>query len=383
MAARVDAVDVARGIALIGMMLVHVGPRAAFGESPPIGDLVAGGRAAPLFAMLAGVSLTLVHRRDPEGAGSARATIVRAVLLIVLGLGLGSIDDMPAFIILAFYGLMIVAALPFRRLGTRALSLVTLAWIAVAPVVLIGIQVLHDPVVAGQAELSQLRQPVDLLMELIVWGAYPAGVWMAYLLVGLLVGRLDLRQAGVGWRLVGVGAALVASTLAVAYVLFTTGAMHDRYGQGWPLLFANRIYPYDEASWNDLLLLGEHTSAPLNVISSTGSALLVIGLCVVLARAPWAKLLLEPLRAAGTMTLTLYTLHVLWFWRASSSHDAPALLVPDSYQHWLLQVVVLCTLALIWQMFFRRGPLEGLMRALSVTVWHRNTGSGARKNAST
>jgi uncharacterized membrane protein YeiB len=332
--------------------------------------------------MLAGVSLTLVHRRDPEGAGSARATVVRAVLLIVLGLSLGSIDDMPAFIILAFYGLMIVAALPFRSLGTRALTLVALAWIAVAPVLLIGIQVVHDPVVAGQAELSQLRQPVDLLTELIVWGAYPAGVWMAYLLVGLLVGRLDLRQARVGWRLMGIGAALVASTLAAAYVLFTTGAMHDRYGQGWPLLFAHRTYPYEEASWNDLLLLGEHTSAPLNVISAIGSALLVIGLCVVLARAPWAKLLLEPLRAAGTMTLTLYTLHVLWFWRAASSEEAPALLVPGSYQHWLLQVVVLCTLALIWQMFFRRGPLEWLMRVLSVIVWQHRT-QGARKNAST
>lgn len=382
MAARVDAVDVARGVALIGMMLVHVGPRGEFGETPPIGDLVAGGRAAPLFAMLAGVALTLVHRRDPQGAGSVRATIVRSVLLIALGLGLGSIDDMPAFIILAFYGLMIVAALPFRSLGTRTLAVVALAWIVIAPVVLVGIQVLHDPVGLRQPELSQLGEPVDLLMELIVWGAYPAGVWMAYLLIGLLVGRLDLRRADVAWTLVAVGAALVVATLSVAYVLFATGAMHDPYRRGWPLLFAQRVYPNEDATWNDLLLLGQHTSTPLNVISSIGSALLVLGLCAVLVRLPWASALLQPLRAAGSMTLTLYTLHVLWFWRAAGSSETTALLLPGTYQHWVLQVLVLCAAAMTWQLFARRGPLEWLMRIVSVDVW-RAASTGARKNAPT
>lgn len=381
MPARVDAVDVARGVALIGMMLVHVGPRAGFGEDPPIGDLIAGGRAAPLFAMLAGVTLTLVHRRDPRGAGSVRATVVRAAFLIVLGLGLGSIDDMPAFIILAFYGLMIVVALPFRGLTTRVLALVALVWAIGAPVLLIAVQVMHDPVVAEQAELWQLRQPVDLVLELVVWGAYPAGVWMAYLLVGLLVGRLDLRRPEVGWRLAGVGAALAASTLGIAYLLFSTGAMEDRYRQGWHLLFAHRAYPYEDAAWNDLLLLGEHTSAPLNVVSSIGSALFVIGICAVLVRASWPVLLLEPLRAAGSMTLTLYTVHVLWFWRASESTSAATLLQPGSYQHWLLQVVVLCTAAMAWQLFLRRGPLEWLMRVLSVDLWRLRP--DARKNAPT
>lgn len=380
MAARVDAVDVARGVALIGMMLVHVGPRGEFGEAPPLGDIVAGGRAAPLFAMLAGVALTLVHRRDPDGAGSVRATVVRCVLLIALGLGLGSIDDMPAFIILAFYGLMIVVAMPFRSLSTRVLAIVALAWIALAPVLLIGVQVLHDPVPLRQPELSQLPNPLDLLAELIVWGAYPAGVWMAYLLVGLLVGRLDLRRSDIAWRLAGVGAALVASTVSLAYVLFSTGAMDDRHALGWPVLFSQRVYPYEEARWGDLLLLGVHSSTPLNVISSIGSALLVIGLCAAVVRAPWAELLILPLRAAGSMTLTLYTIHVLWFWRATSAADAPALLAPGSYQHWLLQVVVLCTAAMIWRQLVGRGPLEWLMRVLSVDVWQRGD---ARKNAPT
>ncbi|MCW2769045.1 MAG: hypothetical protein JWR27_478 [Aeromicrobium sp.] len=123
---RVDAVDAARGIALLGMMLVHVGPHGEPSRSPPVGQVLAGGRAAPLFAVLAGVALTLVHRRDPRGVGSVRATIVRGALLVALGLGLGSLHDVPVYVILASYGLMIVVALPFRRLPTRALVVVTL-----------------------------------------------------------------------------------------------------------------------------------------------------------------------------------------------------------------------------------------------------------------
>jgi uncharacterized protein len=368
---RVDAVDAARGIALLGMMLVHVGPHGEPSGSPAIGQVVAGGRAAPLFAVLAGVALSLVHRRDPRGVGSVRATIVRGVLLVVLGLGLGSLDDVPVYVILASYGLMIVVALPFRTLPTRVLLLVTLGWIAVAPFVVIGTQVLHEPVIAMQSELAELGHPLDLGAELLVWGAYPAIVWFAYVLVGLLVGRLDLRSARTAWRLAGLGAALVVLTVGLAWWLISGGAVDDRSSLGWELLVAPRAYPYAEASWNDLLLLGEHTSAPLNVVSAIGSALLVIGVCALLVRLPWARLALLPVRAAGAMTLTLYTAHVLGFWRAATSgaYDRPDVLTPGTWSHWLLQAVALVGFAMIWQRQVGRGPLESAVRLLSVTAW--------------
>jgi uncharacterized protein len=153
----------------------------------------------------------------------------------------------------------------------------------------------------------------------------------------------------------------------------------DRSCLGWELLVAPRSYPYTEASWNDLLLLGEHTSAPLNVISAIGSALLVIGVGALLVRAPRARAALLPVRAAGAMTLTLYTAHVLWFWRAATteSYDRPDALTPGSFSHWLLQAVVLAAFAMIWQRHVGRGPLESVVRLLSVTAWRGR----ARKNA--
>jgi len=367
---RVDAVDVARGVALVGMMFVHLGPRWV-GQDPPVGQMIASGRAAPLFAMLAGVALSLVHRRDPHGAGSARATGIRALVLIVMGLSLGSLDRMPVYVILAFYGLMIVVALPVRGLSARSLIGLGLAWAVVVPVLLLWLQIEHAPVVSDQAEWSDLSPPWSLVTELVVWGAYPAAVWFAYVLIGLGVGRLDLSQPRIALGLLGGGAVLLGGSLGVGSVAIARGVFDDRYVQGWRQLFVRAAYPYEPATWRELWLVGEHTSRPLNVVGAIGSALLVVGLCALLARLPWARIVLLPLRAAGTMTLTLYTIHVLWSWRlaihADASDDPTAQL--GSYGDWAVQVVVLLVVAALWQRYLGRGPLETVVRLVSVSLW--------------
>ncbi|MET0929457.1 MAG: DUF418 domain-containing protein [Aeromicrobium sp.] len=369
-AARVDAVDIARGLALIGMMFVHLGPHWV-AENPPVGQMMVGGRAAPLFAMLAGVALSLVHRRDPRGAGSVRATCVRGLVLVVLGLSLGSLKDMPVYVVLAFYGLMVVVALPFRELSTRALVLLGLGWAVTAPVLLIWLQIAHGSVFSDQAELSDALPPWRLIAELVIWGAYPAGVWFAYVLIGLVVGRLDLGDLRVALGVLGTGAVLLLGTLTTGLVAISRGVFSDWDVEGWRQLFVSASYPYEPATWDELWLVGEHTSRPLNVLSAIGSALLVIGLCALLARLPWARLVLTPLRAAGAMTLTLYTIHVLWSWRLAAGaidRGEPGTAM-DGYGDWSLQVVVLLAAATVWQRYLGRGPLEAVVRFVSVPPW--------------
>ena len=365
---RVDAVDLARGVALLGMMFVHLGPSWT-GTSPPVGQMIASGRAAPLFAMLAGVALSLVHRRDPQGAGSVRATCVRAMILIAMGLSLGSLDQMPVYVILAFYGLMIVVALPFRGLGARALIALGLLWAVVAPVLLLWLQVEHAVVVSDQAELSDVLPPWSLLTELIVWGAYPAGVWFAYVLVGLGIGRLDLGRAKIAVAVLLGGLVLLGISLGTGAVAIARGVFDDWYVQGWQQLFVRASYPFEPAQWRELWLVGEHTSRPLNVIGAIGSALVVIGLCALVVRLPWSRWVLLPVRSAGAMTLSLYTVHVLWTWRIvvhRRASDDP-FGSTGSYGDWAIQVVVLCLIATVWLAFWPRGPLESVVRLVSTS----------------
>lgn len=380
--ARVDAIDLARGLALIGMMFVHLGPRWV-GDTPPWGQMIASGRAAPLFAMLAGVALSLVHRRDPDGAGSVRATCIRALILLLLGLGLGSLDQMPVYVILAFYAVLIVIALPFRGLSARTLILLGLVWAVVVPVLLLWLQIEHAPVISDQAELSDVVPPWSLLTELVVWGAYPAGVWMAYVLVGLGIGRLDLGRVRVALSVLGGGAALLAGSLAIGGAAISRGVFDDWYVRGWRLFFVTEPYPFEPATWHELWLVGEHTSRPLNVLGAIGSALLVIGLCALVVRLPWARLALLPLRRAGAMTLSLYTVHVLWSWRlavrATESEDPTYYL--GSTGDWLLQVVVLLVVATVWLHLARRGPIESVIRVVSTGRLHDSRTHRERKNA--
>ncbi|WP_332643906.1 DUF418 domain-containing protein [Aeromicrobium sp.] len=374
---RIEAVDLARGFALIGMMFTHIGPRWT-GENPPVGDMLAGGRAAPLFAMLAGVALTIVHQRDSRGAGSLRATWIRAVILFAVGLALGSLDQVPMFIILAYYGVLIVVVLPFRRLSTTSLFALGTVWAIVAPIALLWAQREHKLVSSGQTEWKDLQHPGELFMEIGVWGVYPVGVWIAYALIGMAIGRLDLRSIAVASRLVGVGVALVVATLSSGLVAINNGVFDGQRDGGWRILFTSPYYPYEKPLWDELLLVGQHTSRPLGMLSAIGSAILVIGLCALLVRIPWARLLLTPIRAAGAMTLTLYTAHVLWSWRIRVGFydDHPDGIQPHDYGDWLLQVAVLCVLATLWSLTLGKGPLEWLVRRLS--VWGRKEKSAPK-----
>ncbi len=374
---RIEAVDLARGLALIGMMFTHIGPRWT-GENPPVGDMLAGGRAAPLFAMLAGVALTIVHQRDSRGAGSLRATWIRGVILIAAGLALGSLDQVPMFIILAYYGVMIVIVLPFRRLPTSSLFALGTLWAVVAPIVLLWAQREHPLVSTGQTEWKDLHHPGELFMEIFVWGVYPVGVWIAYVLIGMAIGRLDLRNTATAWRLLAAGVALVVSTLAAGMLAIRAGRFDHLMDGSWRGLFAGPSYPYKRPTWDELLLVGQHTSRPLGVLSAMGSAILVVGLCALLVKVPWARLALTPVRAAGAMTLTLYTAHVLWSWRIRVGFydDHPDGIQPHDYGDWILQVVVLCVLATLWSLTVGKGPLEWLVRRLS--VWGRKEKSAPK-----
>lgn len=362
---RLDGVDLARAVALIGMMLVHVVMTIDWRTlDPTVAGMLAGGRAAPLFALLAGLSLSLVRARDPRGAGSARAVVVRSVLLIALGLLLGSLESATVLVILAFYGVMLVVLLPFLHLPTRALGLVAAGWLLLAPVVHLLLLGPLDASYQGQLEAVDLVDPAGLVAELFVTGTYPALVWLGYLLAGAWLGRLRLDRARVAAGLVGAGAALLVASLAAGLLALRSGALDGIVRDTtWRGLFASSWSLEGITDPARLLVVGEHTSSSLNVLSATGSAVLVLGLCLLLVHAAPARSAVAPLLAAGSMPLTMYTLHVLWTW-SENAHGWR--MADDRHVEWASQVVVLVVAAWLWRRTCGRGPLEQAVRTLSL-----------------
>jgi uncharacterized membrane protein YeiB len=90
-----------------------------------------------------------------------------------------------------------------------------------------------------------------------------------------------------------------------------------------------------------------HSTTPLDMAATTGSALLVLGLALLAAGVvPW---LLAPLAAVGSMPLTLYTAHVVLLGTTDTT---------DPLRYYWLQVAVALVFATIWRRFVGRGPLE-------------------------
>jgi len=82
---RVVGLDVARCVALLGMIVTHVLP-AADENGVTVAQQVAGGRASALFAVLAGVSLAIMSGGTTPVRGGERWAVsaglaVRAVLI--------------------------------------------------------------------------------------------------------------------------------------------------------------------------------------------------------------------------------------------------------------------------------------------------------------
>jgi hypothetical protein len=274
---------------------------------------------------------------------------VRAVLVGLLGLALASLDP-PAEVILAYYGLLFVVAIPLLRLPAWLLGACAALACALTPVLSMLLRQGVPVVVPPQPGLAALASPVHLVGTLALTGIYPVLTWTTYLLAGMAVGRLDLTSARIaGWLLAGGVVLAVAASVASALLLRAGGAA----AIGRAALAVNRygITPTDTWWW--LAVDSPHSGAPLDLALTTGTALAVLGAMLLLARcaAPMSAL---P-AAVGAVPLTIYTLHVLAL--AAYPDTGTAL--------WLSHVAGAVVVGVAVRLAGRRGPLEGTVSAAS------------------
>lgn len=369
---RVVGVDVARALALIGMMATHLLPGLE-GTRVPWAQQVAGGRASALFAVLAGVSVALVSGRTVPVRGRARYAVwvrlaVRSLLIGALGLVLGLVPTGIA-VILAYYAVLFLLGLPFVGLGARALAVLAGVWALAAPVLSMLLRPHLRPHEAGSPTPGSLVSPLHLLNELLLVGYYPAAVWLAYLFAGMAIGRSDLRRPRTAVAMLLGGAALAVATTALSRVLLARDDAAAALAATFPdervaadpeLLAATLTHGLHgttpTGSWWWLATVAPHSSTPLDLGQTIGSAMAVIGLCLLVTRAQsraWAAVF-----GAGAMTLSLYTLHVV----LTARGWWPDLESPGDYGD---QVLIVLATGAVFALVPVRGPLEQVVALAS------------------
>jgi uncharacterized membrane protein len=358
---RILGVDAARAVALVGMFATHILPLRSGGAETLTG-LLADGRSSALFAVLAGVGVALSTggtRRPASGREHLAASaglLVRGALVALLGLWLVGLDP-PVAVILAYYGLLFVVAAPLLRLPAPALAAGAVLMCVLAPVASHLLRSGRSEGPGEQLGLSALADPGELLGTLALTGYYPVLPWVAYLLAGMAVGRLDLRRTGVAVGLLGGGAALAVLASVTSAMIVGPGGGAAVIG---PAALEDRRYgttPTDTWWW--LAVDTPHSGAPLDLAHTSGTALAVLGAMLLLAR--WARPLVLVPAALGSAPLTLYTLHVIAVAAYSGSGADDAVL-------WLGHVVAAAAIGVALWLAGRRGPLEAAVSAAGGTV---------------
>lgn len=350
---RLQGVDVARALALLGMMATHVGGIAdqVDWSDPGTWAAVAHGRSSSLFAVLAGVSIGLTSGRTtppgPPTIGRIRARLaIRAAVVVAIGLLLMALQT-PVYVILPTYGALFLLAVPVLRVRARWLLVLAAACAVASPVVALGIVPLYADAGMWEVQLGLV---------------YPVVTFMAYVLVGLAVARAGLEERGRQVALLASGAVVATAAYVVGNLLAPVPVDAVQAFPGVP--YAGQGNSSSAAVAQLFLSPRDHSSSIVDVVGTAGVAVAVIALCTLLfdghGRGRLAERIAFPLAAVGSMPLTVYAGHLVVL----------ALLpgYPDSSAAWAWFAVGSVLFAMLWRTFLGRGPLERLTATLSGLV---------------
>jgi uncharacterized membrane protein len=366
--ARFFGVDVARGIALIAMLATNVYDVLNDDGQPTLAGTTVVGRAATMFVMVAGISLAFISGgfHPVQGIAHRAAAVniaVRGLLIGAIGLALGTIglavggEPGDLLVILPYYTLFFLLAIPLLGLRPRVLACIAGALIVVGPLLRLGAFSLglRDAFPDGATLGAPFSDPVGLFLQLLVTGFYPAVVYMAYICAGLAIGRLDLSSTRVAVRLLGGGLAMaVAAWITSSVLLFHLGGLQHLQAAGSGSTRNDILWDPDQvASWWWLALRAPHSTTPIDALHTLGSAMAVLGGVLLLTRLRAARRLLVPVAVAGTMTLTIYSAqHVL---------ISSGLLGDNQLALFVLLAAAALAFAVLWQRLRGQGPLERLL----------------------
>jgi uncharacterized protein len=344
--------DVVRAVAMAGVVimnfhgyLINRGARREGGWAydffdPWVGPLST--RFAATFVLTAGVGVTLLTR---SAAGNrARANELRWILarrgLILYGFGM-VFDFIWPGTILPYYGALFVLAAVLFTLRTR--WLITIAAVAASAAWLVRWW-RYERELDGH-DTSWLtnpgpRSPRGLLIDVFVNGTHPLLPWLAFFCAGIVLGRILVRE---WWQPVAI---------ATGFALFS----------GATLINSTATTP------RALVLLSDDPFERgfAYTMSALGTALLAFTAVCWIAERYRETTVIDWLRRAGQMSLSIYIAHALVFcllvdWLDVVSPGGLGTSLLFALTYWLISTAA----AVAYHQRFGRGPAEYVYRKLA------------------
>ena len=386
-AARIDAIDVLRGFALLGILAINIQyfamPDAAYFNPTAYGDLqganlqvflwsrlLADQKFMTIFSMLFGAGIVLMAARAAE-PGDARRRHYRRMAWLGL-IGLLHAHLLWAGDILFLYAVCGMLVFPLRGLSPRLLLAIGAAAISVASAISLagGTSLPYWPDAARSDFIATLWQPPPAMVDadlaayrggwleqlparsataftfetfiLLTWGMWRAGGLM---LIGMALFKLDVFRAQRSRRFYG---ALAVAALVLGFSIDGYGVVLD-FRYGWDI-------------WS--FFQGEQ----FNYWASIAVSLGYVGLVMLACRTPALRGATRPFAAVGQTALTNYLLQTVICTTIFYGHGLGWYGSVDRLGQigvvagvWALQLIA----SPLWLRRYRFGPAEWCLRALT------------------
>ncbi len=355
---RIIGYDFARALAVVGMIIVNFKIVMGASEAGPIWLVrlvgMLEGRAAATFVVLAGVGMSLLSQRarlthDKHIIAQQRNTLLKRALFLFV-VGLLYIPIWPADI-LHFYGVYIAIG--------AFLLLVPDKWLwRLAFIFMVAFVVLLFLFDYETGWNWQTLAYVDfwslkgMVRHLFFNGFHPVFPWMAFLLVGMWLGRQDVHNRALRKKIltVSLGVAIVTELASLLLIRALSLNVSAADAEVIAALFGTKPMP----------------PMPLYLLSGGATAIVVIMLCVALTEKFRTARWMHPLVATGQLALTLYVAHVvigMGLLEAFGRLENQSLFFAVGSA--LFFSIISIVFSHFWRKKFNRGPLEWVMRRVT------------------
>lgn len=354
---RIIGIDVARALAVIGMIIVNF--KVVFGEN---GDSwlksfahLFDGKAAATFVVLAGIGLALmtnsaIRNQNQEKLQTARKRIMkRAIFLFIIGLSY--IWIWPADI-LHFYGIYMLITLFFIYSRTRQILIGAISLIVIYPILIM----LFDYETGWNflvLEYTDFWTFKGFIRNLFYNGFHPVVPWTAFMLFGLWYGRQDLYDDKFLKK-----SLWVSSGVFISIQILSIGLIQ----------FISKVSPMAIDSLMPLLGTDPMPPMPIYMINGISISIVIISTCILLAKRYENSKIIGALNKTGQLALTFYVAHVILgmgIMEEIGSLKFGEYSIEFSVIYALIFSLLCILFAEIWLRYKKSGPLEWIMRKLT------------------
>jgi uncharacterized membrane protein YeiB len=355
---RVIGYDLARALALFGMVIVNFKVAMSAETGHPFlmnFSMLLEGRASALFVMLAGIGISFLTAKarncvDNTLVLKTRISVAkRGLLLVVIGLIFTPIWEADILHFYGFYFLLAAAIFMFQEKSLLWISIIIMLTFP-ALMLLFDFEQNWDWATLTYKNFWSLD---GMIRHIFFNGFHPVFPWAAFMTFGMWLGRQDLSLKLTRKKL-SVGA-LITLVITECSFYYLRTMLNDAGGLAMTaeeitFLFSTSIIP----------------PLPQYIISAGSSAVLVLVACLYLSERFCERKITKYLCQTGQLSLTLYIAHIVVGMGFLESIER---LENQSIDFALVSALIFCVggvaFSVVWLKLFGVGPLEWVFRKVA------------------